>query len=173
MTDNIADLIKIFMRMFPQGVTVATTGKGDLLWGLTISSFTSISLEPPLVMISIDKRSRAHDVFLNSNNFAVNILSCEQEDIAKAFAGGVPAEERFTLYPYRIGPSGAPILVDAPAYLDCVLWKTYVAGDHSILLGKVVDGEVKKMFFPLIYYNRGYTTVAKHLQETVYPLDFW
>ncbi|MEM0455428.1 MAG: flavin reductase family protein, partial [Nitrososphaerota archaeon] len=139
----------------------------------TVSSFTSISLEPPLIMVSIAKGSKSHEAFTSSDNLAVNMLSAGQESLAETFAGKVPQEQRFEQVKYRFGRSGAPILSDACAYLDCRRWRVYEAGDHSIILGEVIDGGVYGSPFPLIYHNRKYTTVASAYVESMYAPDFW
>ncbi|MCS7094444.1 MAG: flavin reductase family protein [Thaumarchaeota archaeon] len=161
------------MRSYPQGVSVSTTTHNSKPWGLTVSSFTSISLDPPLVMISIAKGSKSHEVFTKSDNFAINMLATGQESIAEIFAGKVPPERRFEHVRYRYGKSGAPILTDCSAYLDCKNYRTYDGGDHSIILGEVIDGAVSGPFSPLVYFNRRYTTVAITYLETVFAPDPW
>ncbi len=170
---QVAELIKRFMRAYPQGVCIATTTYDNRPWGLTVSSFTSISLDPSLIMVSISKGTKSHDAFIGSDNLAVNLLSVGQEELADAFAGKVPQERRFELVEYRIGKSGAPILNAASGYLDCKKWKVCEAGDHSIVLGEVIDGEVSGVPYPLVYHNRKYTTVATAYVESVFAPDFW
>ncbi|MEM2651259.1 MAG: flavin reductase family protein [Candidatus Caldarchaeum sp.] len=170
---QVAEVLKRFMRSYPQGVTIATTMYRSRPWGITLSSFTSISLEPPLVMISVSKNSKTHEAFTCSDNFAVNMLSPGQEQMADNFAGKIPQEERFETVSYRVGVSGAPILVSASAYLDCRRWRVYDGGDHSIIIGEVVDGDVTGRLPPLVYYNRRYTTVAAAYLEAVMSPDFW
>jgi flavin reductase (DIM6/NTAB) family NADH-FMN oxidoreductase RutF len=173
MQSQVAEVIKRFMRAYPQGVCIATTTYDNKPWGLTVSSFTSISLDPPLIMVSIGKGTKSHDAFIGSDNLAVNLLSAGQEVLADAFAGKVPQERRFDLVEYRIGKSGAPILNAASGYLDCKKWRVYEAGDHSIILGEVIDGDVSGIPYPLVYHNRKYTTVATAYVESVFAPDFW
>ncbi len=173
MQSHVTEVIKRFMRAYPQGVNIATTSYNNKLWGLTVSSFTSISLDPPLIMVSISKGTKSHDAFIESDNLAVNLLSVGQEALAEAFAGKVPQEKRFELVEYRIGKSGAPILNAACGYLDCKKWRVYEAGDHSIILGEVIDGDVSGVPYPLVYYNRKYTTVATAYVESIFAPDFW
>ncbi len=173
MQSHVTEVIKRFMRAYPQGVNIATTSYNNKLWGLTVSSFTSISLDPPLIMVSISKGTKSHDAFIESDNLAVNLLSVGQEALAEAFAGKVPQEKRFELVEYRIGKSGAPILNAAYGYLDCKKWRVYEAGDHSIILGEVIDGDVSGVPYPLVYYNRKYTTVATAYVESIFAPDFW
>ncbi|MDW8041613.1 MAG: flavin reductase family protein [Nitrososphaerota archaeon] len=161
------------MRSYPQGVSVSTTTYHSRPWGLTVSSFTSISLNPPLVMVSIAKGSKSHEMFTNSDNFAINMLAAGQEQIAEIFAGKVPPERRFEYVRYRYGKSGAPILTDCSAYLDCKTAHIYEGGDHSIILGEVIDGAAHGPLSPLVYFNRRYTTVATVYLETVFAPDMW
>lgn len=121
---------------FPTGVTIVTafdeTGEP---WGLTANSFTSVSLEPPVISVCIAKSGRVFPALKHSNRFAVNILSADQQDLAMHFAS--KTENRFTGTQWEANPSGAPLLPGASARLDCRVHARIDAGDHEILLGQV------------------------------------
>lgn len=122
---------------FPTGVTIVTAF--DALgepWGLTANSFTSVSLEPPVISVCIAKSGRVFPTLKASNTFAVNILSADQKDLALHFASRV--ENRFTDRKWESHPDGAPLFPGASARLDCVVHNRVEAGDHEILLGRVI-----------------------------------
>ncbi len=153
-----AEKLKQFMRRFPQGVTVVTTSYKDRLWGITVSSFTSISLDPPLVMVSISKTAPSHEAFTNSGWFAVNLLAHDQNTVSEIFAGKVEGAEKFEKVDYSLSKNGLPLIEGVVGYLECRTWRQYEGGDHTIILGEVVDGSVTRDEKPLLYYNRSYTS---------------
>lgn len=125
------------MGRFPTGVTVvaASTREGGPR-GLTVNSFTSVSLDPPLVLVCIDKQAGSHDTLLDAGCFAVSVLSEGQSAIADRFANE-EAERRFDDLGWVMSEGGNPWLDGAAAWFDCVLDEVFAAGDHSILLGRV------------------------------------
>ncbi len=158
--DNAEHELKSLMRAFPQGVTIITARQGDELYGITVSSFTSVSLNPPLVLVSISKEAPTHGALLNSENFAVNILGSDQAHLSEKFAGRAAGSSgKFRGTRYRTGKNGSPILEQSLGFLECKLWGTYDGGDHTIILGEVTNAESKKGSLPLVYYDRQYTTV--------------
>lgn len=121
---------------FMTGVTVVTAHdeNGDPL-GFTANSFTSVSIDPPLVLVCLANSSQNYGALVNASGFAVNILSESQIDVSNTFAR--PVEDRFASVPWRKGPKGAPILDGVSAWFDCGMHKTVDAGDHIILIGEV------------------------------------
>ena len=126
------------MGRFPTGVAVvcSRTG-GSAIWGLTVNSFTSVSLEPPLILVCIDREAASHDKLIAADTFAVSMLAEDQADVAKRFAAG-PAEARFEEVPWREASDGSPVLDGAAAWLECVASGVMPGGDHSIVLGRVI-----------------------------------
>ena len=125
------------MRRFPTGVTVvAVADAAGEPWGLTVSSFTSVSLDPPLVLVCIDRSSDTHDRILEASGFGVSVLSVRQAGVASRFAVD-PSEGRFDEVAWQPGPAGYPVLRDAAAWLECDLHEVLQGGDHSIILGRV------------------------------------
>lgn len=147
------------MATFPTGVTVVTAraGEGDPL-GITVNAFTSVSLDPPLVLVCLDREADSHDGVLRAGTFAVNVLSSAQEAVARRFAAD-PAAGRFDQVAWRDGPGGAPILEGVAAWLSCAVEATHPGGDHTIVVGRVVaayagPGEA------LAYYRGAFGAVA-------------
>ena len=118
------------------GVTVVTAHdkNGDPL-GFTANSYTSVSIDPPLILVCLANSSQNYDSLVNASGFAVNILSETQIDVSNTFAR--PVDDRFASVPWHKGPKGAPILDGASAWFDCRMHKTVEAGDHVILIGEV------------------------------------
>jgi flavin reductase (DIM6/NTAB) family NADH-FMN oxidoreductase RutF len=132
------DFFRQVMGHFTTGVTVVTTKSQRKLVGLTVNSFTSISLNPPLVLICLNSASHTLPLFRESKIFAVNFLTAEQVDISRGFA--VPSKERFEHFchaSYHLAATGAPILDDVLAFVDTRLVAEYPGGDHVIFVGQV------------------------------------
>lgn len=122
---------------FPSGVTVVAAFDGDdAPWGLTANSFCSVSLDPPLILVCLDRRGRAWPVFGWAERFSVNILAAEQTELAKHFAS--PAPNRFATVAWSSGEASTPLLPETAAWLECKTDRQINAGDHVILLGAVL-----------------------------------
>ena len=145
------------LRFFPSGVTVVTIKSGDKIHGLTVSAFASVSTKPPLILICIDQRHSAFKIMESDNvTFAVNILHEDQMDVSNRFAW-LKDEDRFQESDWDTAITGAPILTEAIAWLDCTIHSSHVAGSHTIYIGEVqATGIPKPDSLPLIYWNRGY-----------------
>jgi flavin reductase (DIM6/NTAB) family NADH-FMN oxidoreductase RutF len=127
--------LRSVMASYPTGVTiVATRDAAGAPLGLTVNAFTSVSLEPPMVLICIGRSSASHDRLIASGSFAVSMLSEAQADLAKRFARQ-PSEGRFDGVAWWQAPSGNPILEGATAWIDCSIERVVEAGDHTIILG--------------------------------------
>jgi len=142
------------MGHFATGVTIITTlTKAGEMHGLTANAFTSVSLEPPLLLISVDKKAESWPAFEESRVFTVNILADDQEGLSRKFA--VSGGNKFAGVAYRIGANGAAILDGTLAYVECTLYAAYEGGDHSIYLGEIQQAEVHEGK-PLLFYRGGY-----------------
>jgi len=147
------------MGKFPTGVTVVTTRDGEgVPVGLTVNAFTSVSLDPPLVLVCIDHASHSHDCLLSAESFVVNVLSTAQGTLARRFASD-PSEGRFDGVAWHPGPGGALVLEGVSAWVGCTLEAAHEAGDHTILVGRVVEAGVGTED-ALAYYRGAFTTVA-------------
>ena len=121
---------------FATGVTVVTTSDSEgNPHGLTVNSFCSVSLEPPLVLVSIDSRNSSLGRFLEGTPFAINILAVSGEELSRRFSASV--DDRFGGIAWTRGLTGAPLLPGALAYFECVLEKAVEAGDHTVLIAAV------------------------------------
>jgi len=127
------------MGRFATGVTVITTSVDGKLYGLTVNAFCSVSLEPPLVLVCIDRLSRSCQLLAESGMFAVSILAWKQQFLADRFAARAPlVDTAFTGVPYRLATTGAPVLAEAIAWADCRVSQTVPAGDHDVYIGSVL-----------------------------------
>lgn len=145
------------LRHFPSGVTVVTIKAGDQVHGLTVSAFASVSPNPPLIAVIIDHRHKAYGLMERDGAvFAVNVLRQNQIHLSTQFAW-VKDEDRFLEGSWTTAATGAPVLEDALAWLDCTIHSRHRAGTHTLYVGLVqasgvpVPGEP-----PLVYWNRGY-----------------
>jgi len=127
------------MGHFSTGVTVVASRKpdGDPV-GLTVNAFTSVSLEPPTVLVSLHKDAAGYDPLLKVGHFGVSILSAQQHDLACRFAEEDP-DERFLGLDVEVGALGSPLIKGALAWLECRVQEVFPGGDHDIVLGEVVD----------------------------------
>jgi flavin reductase (DIM6/NTAB) family NADH-FMN oxidoreductase RutF len=135
------DELRELMRRFPAPVAVVTAKLDDERYGLTVGSLVSLSLQPPLVGISIGRESSSHEPIRRAGRFAVSLLSGEQEWVAQHFARrGIPPIALWAGVEVRDGECG-PLVHGALAWLDCRTWAEYEAGDHTIFVGEVLRGE--------------------------------
>jgi len=165
MDSDLQNGLKQAMRAYPQGVTVVTANGPSGPTGLTVSSFTSVSVDPPLVLISIARGSAIHDLFLEAKAYAINFLADDQKSVSDRFAGRINVKDRFEGIRYDMGVTGSPIIEGVRAAIECNAWQVYEGGDHSILVGKVVSANTFNSKRPLLYYLQQYTTT----ELTEYP----
>jgi len=169
---DIKDELRKVMRIYPQGVTVVTTKKDNSFYGLTVSAFQSISLDPPLIMISISKLSSIHKIITNCEYFAVNFLAEDQKIVSDIFAGRVKVNNRFEAVQYFVEKTGCPLIKGIRAFIECKRYATYDAGDHSIILGEVINTKKLNDKNPLVYYNQQYTTIISPEKLEIVE-DWW
>ena len=152
-----SEVFRDALRHFPAGVTIVTILADGERHGLTVSAFASISPTPPLIMVAIDHLHRAHAILRKPGaTFAVNILHEDQVALSNRFAW-VKDEDRFAEGNWIVAKTGAPVLADALAWLDCTVYAQYEAGTHTVFIGEVQDGSVPRAEEPpLIYLNRSY-----------------
>jgi flavin reductase (DIM6/NTAB) family NADH-FMN oxidoreductase RutF len=154
------DEYKDALRKFATGVTLVTVASRGHVHGMTATSFTSLSLDPPLVLVCLEKGSRTRALVIESRAFAVNVLDASQENIAHAFA--TAGRKSFEDLSHRPGRHGAPLVDGAIAWIQCDVMDVFDGGDHDIVVGEVVeclpgDGS------PLLYFDRRYRSFdARH-----------
>jgi flavin reductase (DIM6/NTAB) family NADH-FMN oxidoreductase RutF len=152
-----SDTLRKTMRQWSTGVTIVTTAAGDERAGMTVSSFTSVSLEPPTVLVCLNKDAYAHDLVKRSGVFAISMLGVGQDWLSNRFAGLDPnVTDRFEGLELITGETGSPLLPGAIAWLDCRVKSTHDTSTHTVFFGEVVFAGNDPERAPLVYYNRGY-----------------
>ena len=147
-----------FCARFASGVTIATVADSSgNPFGLTASSLTAVSLNPPLILVCIGHNSGVLPQFRKSTHFAVNILHDGQESLSNRFA--TMNVDRFSGVAWKAGKGGSPLLLDCLAQVECLTHKIVDAGDHAVFFGEVIGGDLGEGD-PLLYFNRGYRTLA-------------
>jgi flavin reductase (DIM6/NTAB) family NADH-FMN oxidoreductase RutF len=144
------------LGQFPTGVVVVTamSPRGEAL-GMTVGSFTSVSLDPPLVAFLPSKTSRSWAALRESGDrFCVNVLGGDQEDVCRAVA--TRKEDKFVDIKWRLSPHGNPLIEGAVAFIDCSFERVDDAGDHVIVLGRVLELDVQNTSYPLLFFRGGY-----------------
>ena len=132
---NAADF-KAAMRHYPTGVTVATSLKDSEPRGITLNAFSSVSVEPPLLLICVNREARTYLYISTSRIFCVNVLAVDQRDLAERFSGKI-RDRQFDDIPYNTDTTGAPVLTGAIAHFDCEVEAEHHVGSHSLFIGRV------------------------------------
>ena len=149
------------MSHFASGVTIMTTTAEGRMHGMTVSAFASQSLDPLLILVSVERSTTMHKLVMESRAFAINILGEQAEGTARFFADNARLSgPEFEEGAYHLGVTGSPILEEATAYLEATLDRTLEAGDHTIMVGRVIALQVVRDTAPLIYYRSGYRGLA-------------
>lgn len=146
-----AQKFKAAMRHFPTGVTVVTSVRENEPRGVTVSAFASVSVDPPLVLICINREARSYLYISSSRIFCVNFLAGSQRNLAERFSGKL-RERQFEEVEYTVDATGAPVLRGTVAHVDCEVVEEHHAGSHSIFIGRVVSCAARPGS-PLGYYN--------------------
>jgi flavin reductase (DIM6/NTAB) family NADH-FMN oxidoreductase RutF len=134
---RVIDDFRGVMRRFPTGVTIVTTIHDDRPKGFTASAFTSVSADPPMVLVCVNRQARSHPLISQAGKFCVNVLQLEQQRLAQDFALH-GREDPFTTFAHRTVKTGAPVLDGALAFFDCELADEHIAGTHTIFIGRVL-----------------------------------
>jgi flavin reductase (DIM6/NTAB) family NADH-FMN oxidoreductase RutF len=155
-----ASQFRTALSRFASGVTVVTTrDAAGQPHGITVSAFSSLSLDPPLVLVCIDRGAYIYEAFAASGVFVVNVLAADQEELSRLFASREP--NKFQGLGYTEGLVGAPVLDHALATIECRLRHAYEGGDHTIFVGEVEHASVREDAPPLLYYRGGYATIKQ------------
>jgi flavin reductase (DIM6/NTAB) family NADH-FMN oxidoreductase RutF len=147
------------LSRWASGVTIVTSAAGSRIHGMTVSAFTSVSLDPPLVLVCADRASDTLGVIEKSGVFAANVLSAAQQALSNRFASKKDEHLRFEGLAWRPGVTGSPILPGVLAALDCRVVAAYDGGDHLIYVGSVESVEVSSGE-PLVYFSGAYRNIA-------------
>jgi 3-hydroxy-9,10-secoandrosta-1,3,5(10)-triene-9,17-dione monooxygenase reductase component len=171
MTKIAPDTFRKVMGHFVTGITVVTTLQDGRPRGITVNALTSVSLEPPLVVVALDRRRFISPSVHETGRYAVNVLSEDQQEISDFFAGAAvePSRDDFCGASWTPGPTGLPLLDGAIATLECTVTETFQAGDHELFVARVDSlGNAEPHPMPLLYYRRQYLKVQR--SETA-PLE--
>ena len=145
------------MRAWSAGVTVVTAVHEGERHGMTVNSFTSISLTPPLLTISLQQNTRTHELVMKSRAFGLTILAVDQVNVSDLFAGRMPeVEDRIASVKTETLVTGSPLIVGGLSWLDCRVVQTYDAGMTTLFIAEVVAAQGTGSGDPLIYHNREY-----------------
>ncbi|MBZ0231411.1 MAG: flavin reductase family protein [Deltaproteobacteria bacterium] len=159
--EELSQRFKDALASWASGVSIVATRSAGLVHGVTVSSFASLSLEPPLVIACIAQTSKLPPMVRESRRFAISLLSQEQHDTSAAFArsGREPAPGFAGVAEERTS-AGMPIVAGAMAFLDCELHAELGVGDHTIFVGRVIEAATHADRSPLVYYRRKYRRLA-------------
>ena len=148
--------------VFATGVTVITTDVDGWLHGMTANGVTSVSLDPMLMLVCVDKNARCHPQLSEAGSFGVSFLGADQEELSNLFAKGAdPEEGELRGAPFHRGEHGTALLDNAIAYLECELRETFAGGDHDIFVGEALGGEIlSEEIEPLLFFRGGYRRVG-------------
>jgi flavin reductase (DIM6/NTAB) family NADH-FMN oxidoreductase RutF len=144
---------KLALSHFASGITVVTTEWEGTPYGMTVASFASLSLRPPLILVCIEKSVKSHEAIAGAKKFAVNVLAARQADISNRFASKI--DDRFTGVEWANGSLGVPLIANALVTIECKLREQLPGGDHSIFVGEVIATAVREGQ-PLLYFRGGY-----------------
>jgi len=149
---------RLVLGQFVTGVTIITAMDGDEPAGVAANSFTSVSIDPPLVLFCVGRTSTTWPRIEAARRFAVNILGEHQEELSRLFA--TKGADRFGRVDWHVGVGGSPVLHDVLAYLDCEFWAEYDGGDHIIVVGRVLDLGVTHDAGPLVFFRGEYVRLS-------------
>ena len=149
-----ASAFKAAMRHCPTGVTVVTSVRDGEPRGITLTAFSSVSADPPMVLACVNREARSNLYIASSRIFCVNLLSAQQQELAERFSGKM-REHQFDDIAYETAATGAPVLPEAIAYFDCEVVEEHHAGTHSIFIGRVLSCGAREGR-PLGYFNGGF-----------------
>lgn len=161
--EPVGEALRAAMRRFASGVTVVTAAHGGRRAGMTVSAFLSVSLEPPTILVSLHAAAETLALARAAGAFAVSLLHADQEQVSARFAGfGFPKDaDRFEGSRTGTRVTGAPVLEDALAWVDCRVRELHGVGTHVLLVGDVVAaGVAPDARAPLVYHDRGYRRLA-------------
>jgi flavin reductase (DIM6/NTAB) family NADH-FMN oxidoreductase RutF len=150
------DDLRALMRRFPSGVAVVTVDAEGQQLGLTVGTLVPLSMEPPLVGISVAREAALHELLREAGAFAASLLTADQDAVAQHFARGVPPIAHWHGIATREGAGGAPLVEGALGWLECRLSAEWPTGDHTFFVGEVLECELGRAQPPLLYLDRRY-----------------
>jgi flavin reductase (DIM6/NTAB) family NADH-FMN oxidoreductase RutF len=154
--EDLPDTFKAAMRRLAASVSVVVAGSDDGPVGIAATSITSLTVDPPAILVCVNRLARLHATLIPTAPLSVNLLGKQHEHVSAAFGGGVPQEERFSVGDWDETELGLPSLRDAQANLHCVIDAMLAYGTHSIVIARVLKAVVNGDVAPLIYQDGGY-----------------
>lgn len=153
------------MGHFCTGVTVVSGVDGSEPVGMACQSFASLSLSPPLVLFCPSRTSRTWARIARSGRFCVNVLAADQQDVSAVF--GAPGEDKFSGWEWSLSPNGSPVLAGVLTWVDCDVDAVHPAGDHDVVVGRVVELGPLRPARPLLFFRGGYTDTGPPTEPAV------
>ncbi len=161
-------VLRQVMRQWATGVTIVTAANGNERGGMTVSSFTSVSLEPPTVLVCLNKATFTHQLVKQSGAYAISMLAADQEALSNRFAGLEPEViDRFNGLAVTMAVTGSPLLPGALAWLDCHVTESMDTSTHTIFVAEVDYAHIDPEAVPLVYHNRGYRLLTDLIKAEV------
>jgi flavin reductase (DIM6/NTAB) family NADH-FMN oxidoreductase RutF len=161
-SDELRETFKRALRRFPAAVSVITSADQDRRHGMTATAVTSLSLDPPSLIVCINQATLLHDIMLLARRFCVNVLRRDQVPLSSAFSGALPAEERFGLGDWKTSAEGVTYLADAQINIFCKKAASVPYGTHTIFIGEAETVNVRDPIEPLIYQDATYCFSVPH-----------
>jgi flavin reductase (DIM6/NTAB) family NADH-FMN oxidoreductase RutF len=154
---QLSEQLRQAMRQWATGVTIVSASHAGQRHGMTVSSFTSVSLEPPMVLVSLEQSTHTHRMIQVASYFGITILTRDMQEISDRFAGRMPDNlDRFAGLETFTLSTGSPLLASGLAWFDCRVVATYPAGNHTVFIGMVEAVKTGQDSAPLLYYDRRY-----------------
>jgi len=147
------------LKLWASGISVVTANSSKGEQGMTATSFASVSMDPPQILVCINETAETGAAILESKKFAVNILTTDQEQVSNQFAGGSSMEERFANTAWYEGELGQPVFENCLASLECTVVQQVKAGTHWVIIGEIQSTQCNEGE-PLLYFNSAYRTIA-------------
>lgn len=154
--EELPALFKAAMRRLAASVTVVVASGDEGPVGMAATSVTSLTMDPPAVLVCVNRTTSLHALLVPTAPLSVNLLSREQREVSAAFGGAVPRDQRFSVGDWRSDEGGLPWLAGAQANLSCVIDAMLAYGTHSIVIARVVEAKVSDEVAPLIYQDGAY-----------------
>ena len=147
------------LKLWASGVSVVTANSAEGEQGMTVTSFASVSMDPPQILVCLHENSETGVAILEDKKFAVNILNSEQAQVSNQFAGGSSMQERFDQVAWQKGELALPVLTEALANLECTVVQQVRAGTHWVIIGEIQNTQLNRGE-PLLYCNSAYQRLA-------------
>jgi flavin reductase (DIM6/NTAB) family NADH-FMN oxidoreductase RutF len=158
--EDLRSQFRAAMRRYPAAVTIVTAADNRRHHGMTATAVTSLSLDPPSLLVCVNRKTLLHDILLSARRFCVNVLGCGQAELSGAFSGLLPAGKRFELGAWKRTDDGIDFLEDAQANVFCERVAAFPYGTHTIFIGEVESVRLPPPVQPLIYHDATYCTSA-------------